>query len=183
MSKGIGPTQKKILLLLAGGVALGLSGTPRRYFKILHAIAEDWRDIDRRTLKRAIASLYQSKLVVGKSNRDGTYTLILTHEGKIRALAYNIGTMSIQKPKTWDQKWRVVVFDIPERFRKKRDSFRAHLQGLEFYELQKSVFAHPYECIDEIEYIIEFYHLRKFVRTLLADSIDNELHLKQHFGL
>lgn len=183
MSLRVGATQKKILLLLLGGVALGLSGTPRRYFQVLHVMREEWRDIDRRALERAIASLYQSKLVGGKSNRDGTYTLILTREGRTKALAYNLEKMSIRRPKMWDQKWRVVIFDIPEHFRKRRDALRAHLQGLDFYELQKSVFVHPHECTDEIEYLIEFYQLRKFVRTLLADSIDNELHLKQHFKI
>ncbi len=183
MSKGMGTTQKKVLLLLFGGVALGLSGTPRRYFRILRAMREDWQSIERHALRHAVASLYQAKLVNGRSNRDGTYTLILTEQGKTKALSYNLETMTIKKPKTWDRKWRVVIFDIPEQSRKRRNILRAHLQGLDFYELQKSVFVHPYECTDEIEYIIEFYRLRKFVRSLLATSIDNELHLKQHFSL
>ena len=38
MARGMGHVQKKILLLLLGGVVLGLSGSPRQYFKILGAI-------------------------------------------------------------------------------------------------------------------------------------------------
>lgn len=183
MSKGTGTTQKKILLLLLGGVALGLSGSPARYFRILREIAEDWKEIDRWALKRAVASLYQSKLIAGKSNKDGTYTLILNEQGKKRALAYRIETMTVKKPPIWDKRWRIVMFDIPERLRKSRDVLRVHLLGLGFYELQKSVFVHPYPCTDEIEYLIEFYGLRKYVRSALALSLDNELHVKQRFRM
>jgi len=61
--------------------------------------------------------------------------------------------------------------------------FRYHLNQLGFYEFQKSVFVHPYNCKDEIDYLIEFYNLRRFVRFVEADSIDNELHLKKYFHL
>ena len=91
--------------------------------------------------------------------------------------------MEIRKPKVWDKKWRIVLFDIPELHRKSRDALRYRLRQLGFFEYQKSVFVHPYDCRDEIEYIIESYRIRKFVRFIIADSLDNELHLKKDFGL
>jgi len=45
------------------------------------------------------------------------------------------------------------------------------------------VFVQPYDCKNEIEYIIEFYNIRKYVRFIIADSLDNELHLINHFKL
>ncbi len=182
MSK-YGETQKKILLLLMGGLALGLSGSPARSFKILEKIGEEWQEIEKRGLKRAIRSLYQSKLIREKENPDETITMILTDKGKEKALTYNLDEMEIKKPKYWDGKWRVVLFDIPEKMRKIRDAFRHHLNQLEFYEFQKSVFVHPFDCQDEIDYLIEFYNARKFIRFIIAESLDNELHLKTHFKL
>ena len=91
--------------------------------------------------------------------------------------------MSIKIPKQWDKKWRIVIFDIPEKLKKSREILRFQLKRLNFYELQKSVFVLPYSCKDEIEYIIEFYGIRRFVRFIVAESIDNELHLKKHFNL
>ena len=91
--------------------------------------------------------------------------------------------MKIKKPVQWDNKWRVVVFDIPEKIKKAREAVRECLKNLGFYEFQKSVFVHPYNCKDEIEYLIEFYDLRKFIRFIVAESLDNELHIKKHFGL
>ena len=178
-----GPTQKKIILLLSGGLALGLSRSPRTSFQIIKGIKKEWDWINRQNLKRAIKKLYESKLIKEKENPDGTITLILTDKGKEKALTFNLDEMEIKKPKQWDGKWRIVLFDVPERTRKTRDAFRHHLKQLNFYEFQKSVFIHPYECKDEIEYLIEFYDARKFIRFIIADSLDNELHLKNHFKL
>ncbi|MBU1159609.1 MAG: hypothetical protein ABIJ28_03635 [Patescibacteria group bacterium] len=183
MPRGPGVNQQKILLLLFGGIALGLSGSPKKYFQILDSIAKEWKEIDRRVLKRAIKKLYESKLIKEKENPDGTITLILTDKGKQKALTYNIDEMKIKKPKQWDNKWRMVLFDIPEKIKGIREAIREHLKNLGFYEFQKSVFVHPYDCKNEIEYIIEFYNIRKFVRFIIADSLDNELHLKHHFDL
>lgn len=178
-----GSTQKKVLLLIFGGVALGLSGSPKRYFQILKGLQKEWQWINRQNLKRAIRKLYESKLIKEKENPDGTITLVLTDKGKERALTYDIEKMEIKKPKQWDGKWRIVLFDIPERARKIRDAFRHHLKQLNFYEFQKSVFVHPYDCQDEMEYLIEFYDAKRFIRFIIAEHFDNELHLKDHFKL
>lgn len=183
MSKGHGEIQKKVLLLLMAGLALGLSRSPKTSFKIIKGIKEEWKEIERQSLKRAIKGLYQSKLIKEKENQDGTITLVLTDKGKEKALTYNLDEMEIKKPKQWDGKWRIVLFDIPERARKIRDAFRQHLKQLNFYEFQKSVFVHPYDCQDEIEYLTEFYDAKRFIRFIIADSLDNELHLKSHFKL
>ncbi len=183
MSRGLGETQKKILILLLGGVALGLSGSPRRYFQIIDSIGKDWREIERQSLKRAIKKLYESKLISEKQNSDGSTTIVLTDEGKQKALTYDLEKMEIEKPRQWDKKWRVVLFDIPNSIKKIRDALRFHLKKLGFYEFQESVFIHPYNCKDEIDYLIEFYDIRKFVRFMITDFIDNELDLKNRFGL
>ncbi|MBU1159648.1 CRISPR-associated endonuclease Cas2 [Patescibacteria group bacterium] len=183
MSRKLGSTQKKILILLLGGLALGLSRSPKTSFQIIKEMKKEWDWINQQNLKRAIKKLYESKLIKEKENKDGTITLILTDKGKEKALTYNLDDMEIKKPKQWDKKWRIVLFDVPEKARKIRDAFRDHLKNLGFYEFQKSVFVHPYDCQDEIEYLIEFYDARKFIRFVTADKIDNELHLKHYFRL
>lgn len=183
MTQRLGQNQKKILLLLLGGLVLGLSANPKMSFGILKSIQKEWKEIDKEMLKKAIKSLYQSKLIKEKENADGTITLVLTDKGKERALTYNLDNIEIKKPNQWDKKWRVVLFDIPEKIKKAREAMRRHLKNLGFYEFQKSVFVHPYDCKDEIDYLIEFYDLRRFVRFIIADSLDNELHLKNYFKL
>lgn len=183
MAIRLGNNQKKVILLLLGGIALGLSGSPKRYFQILDAIKKDWREIESQALKRAIKNLYQSQFIDEKQNPDGTVTIILTDRGKQKALTYDLDNVKIKKPEQWDKKWRIVLFDIPKNQKKTRDAFRLHLNNLGFYQFQKSVFAHPYDCKNEIDYLIEFYDIRKFVRFIIAESLDNELYLKHYFGL
>ncbi|MBU0723095.1 CRISPR-associated endonuclease Cas2 [Patescibacteria group bacterium] len=174
---------KKVILLLGGGLLLGLSRNPNNYFKILKAIGKEWGDIDKRALHRAIKNLYKSKIIDVKEDKNGVTTLVLTEKGKQKVLKYNLDKIIVPKMKKWDNKWRVVIFDIPESRKKIRDALRFHLKKMGFFEFQKSVFIHPFNCQDEIDYLIEFYGIRRYLRFLVAESIDNELHLQKHFNL
>ena len=75
------------------------------------------------------------------------------------------------------------MFDVPEKIKRVRDALRMHFKEMGFYEFQKSVFVHPFPCADEIEYILEFYNVRRHVRFIVATEIDTALELKRHFGL
>jgi DNA-binding transcriptional regulator PaaX len=183
MSKGLGTIQQKVLILLLGGLALSFAKSPKQQFRIMRDIKKEWKGIERRSLVRAIKNLYESQLVVQRENKDGSMSVILTSEGRERALSFNLEKMQIQAPSKWDGKWRIVLFDIPENNKRKRDVFRCCLKRLNFYEFQKSVFIHPYCCKDEVDYLLEVYRIRKFVRFVLADSLDNELHIKKYFDL
>src|SRR3989344_3124525 len=179
----MGLVKKKVLVLLLAGVALGLTRSGKKQLWILQQIPKEFKKIERRALNRAINSLYTSHLITERENRDGTTTLILNENGKKKALIFNIDELKIKKPVRWDGRWRIVMFDIPEKIRRLRDSLRLHFQELGFAELQKSVFVHPYSCNKEIEFLVELYNARKYVRFILADEIDNELHLKEKFHL
>lgn len=175
-------TREKMMLFLFAGVALGFAYSPNRYRRILQVVGKEWRKIDQEELKKEISSCYRSKLIKEKENADGSMTYVLTEKGKLRILTYNFNQMKIEQ-KIWDGKWRAVIFDIPEKFRRGRDTLRKKLKELGFCEFQKSVFVFPYDCKDEIDFIIEFYKVRKYVRFGIFDYIDNASHLKEIFGL
>ena len=183
MSHGLGSVQQKVLLLLAAGLALGLSASPRRHFRILEALGKEWREIDRRLLRQAIRSLYRSKLIRARYHPDNSVTLELADEGQHRILTYKLGELTIPKPRHWDRKWRIITFDIPEQRKNVRDALRFHFRRIGLKELQKSVFIYPYPCDNEVDFLIEFYEIRPYVRKILAESLDNELHLRQMFDL
>jgi len=182
-TKRLGTTQRKILLLLLAGLALGLTRSPKKHWWILKQIPKEWRKENRQAIERAINSLYVSHLIKEKNYKDGTTTFILSENGKQRTLKFNIDKMEIKRPTQWDKKWRVVMFDIPEKLRQMRDSLRLHFKKIGLIELQKSVFVYPYPCSREIEFILEFYNARKHVRFVLAEKIDNQLHLMKKFDL
>ena len=91
--------------------------------------------------------------------------------------------MNIKRPEVWDKKWRIVIFDIPEKHKRAREAMRGHLKRLGFYKLQKSVFLLPFQCKNEMDFIIEYYNIRPYVRLILADNVDNEFHLRKIFKI
>ena len=179
----LGPNQQKVLLLLFGGIGLSVARSPNQYFKVFKEIENEWQKINKRALNNAIRDLYRSKLIKSKENPDGSLTMVLTDKGKRKAITFNIDNMEIKKPKKWDGEWRMIIFDVPEKKREFRDVLRETLRRLGFLELQKSVFVHPYSCQDEMDYVIEFFGLRSYVRMVTATKLDNELHLKEFFNL
>ena len=122
-------------------------------------------------------------MVSFKEKPDESIEIILTEKGKLKALEGKIDELEIKIPKTWDKLWRVVIFDIPEEKRRARDVLRERLKKLGFLELQKSVFIFPYECKDEIEFVVEIFEIRKYVRYLVVKEITNEEELLLKFKL
>ena len=178
----MGPTKKKILLLLLGGVLLGFAYSPYGQRKIYREISKEWEKIDREKFRKNISALHRSKYVTVKQLPDGSYTYVLSAKGKSKALTYQFQTIRIPKQK-WDKKWRLVAFDIPEDYKKARDALRRKLRQLGFQELQKSVFILPYECHKEIEFIVEFFGVHKYVRYGVLESIDNSAKLRKSFRI
>lgn len=185
MKKGkiYSPTKQKILLLLQAGVALGLNHSPRRQFWILKQIKKEWKEINRQYLYRIIREFKYDRLIDWKEKEDGSIEVVLTEGGKEWALKFNFEEMSIKRPATWDGKWRVVLYDIPEKRKAIREAMRKKLKELGFYELQKSVFVFPFPCKNEIDFIIEFFDARNFVHYGEISNLSNESKLKLYFDL
>lgn len=169
--------------MLLGGVALGLTHSPRRYFRILGEMADEWKGFNKFNFKRSIKNLYRSAMLKEFKNEDGTISVMLSEKGKKRAEIYSLDNLKINKPKKWDGNWRIVIFDVPERIKQIREALRMHLRNLGFYELQKSVFIFPFPCAEKINQIVDFYDVHEHVRIIMAHSLDNEEELMRQFNL
>ncbi len=179
----LGPKAKKILLLLEAGVVLLLTRRPDVYFSILKKAAKEWKRINERNLRDTIRRLYKSKLIDYKENKDKTVMIVLNEKGRKRILKYNLDKIQIKKPLRWDNLWRLIVFDIPEDKKSGRTSLVAKLKELGFYPMQKSVYIHPYECKNEIDFVAEIFDLVPYIRFLRVKDVDIELDLKNQFHL
>lgn len=174
--------KRKILFALAAGTSLGLSYSPKRHFKIVGDIPKEWRKMKRRYLRDCIHEFHYNKLIDFKEQSDSTFKIVLTEKGKKKVIILNnVESLTIKKPAFWDKKWRVVVFDIPESKRTARNALREKLRNLGFYPWQKSVFVHPYSCLNEIEFLVELFQIRPYVRFFEATKVMNEAELKLHF--
>lgn len=178
-----GPVQKKILLGLLGAVALGASASPRQYFQTFRKLKRDWVKIGRYNFDRSLRGLAREKLVEERKLSNGSFKLVLTQEGKRVAKQLSLlgSSINFKKPKKWDGKWRVVLFDIPEKDRLFRDILRDHLRNLDFKKLQHSVFVSPYPFEKAITELVALYSAEPYVRVITAQRIDNEVKLKNIF--
>lgn len=132
---------------------------------------------------RRIIRRFESQKYVRVKEHNGQCTVFVTRHGLHKALSYELNDMHLTIPKVWDKKWRVVIFDIPEKYKKLRDTFRKRLRQLGLYTLQDSVYISPYSCFDEVEFLRELYGIAFTVRYFVAEQIEDDALLRRHFGL
>lgn len=183
MGRIYSPIKKKVLLVLAGGLALGLSRNARSQKYVFRKLKKDWREIDRAYLYKIVKEFREERLIDYKDMGNGVVEIVLTEKGRKMLLKFDIDRIRIAKPLKWDRKWRFVFFDIPEKRRSERNVLRNKLKDLAFHEIQKSIFVHPYPCLDEINFVIEYFKLRNMVRYGEVTNISNEEELKLKFNL
>ena len=176
------PHVKEVLTILAAGALLSaclvMPGLPR----ILKPFIWQERGYRRKRLGQILKRMHEQKLVE-VAEIDGTPVVRITQKGMTKALSFKLEEMRIKKPKTWDRKWRIIVFDIPEKAKTFREIFRYRLKGLGFYRLQDSVFVHPYPCFEEIEFLRQIYGVEVGVTYILAEKVEGHEFLKDHFRL
>jgi len=108
----------------------------------------------------------------------------LTEKGKKKANWMQINYLKIKKPRKWDGWWRLVIFDIAQIKKIYRESLRGKLKELGFYQLQKSIWVHAFDCQAEIELLKDFFGLsNKEMRLVLAKDIGDDRDLKKFFKL
>ncbi|MEX2008319.1 MAG: CRISPR-associated endonuclease Cas2 [Candidatus Spechtbacterales bacterium] len=130
------------------------------------------------------ASLYQikqdryAKWVYDK--KKGVARLELTKLGKELLQGYQLNTLQIQQPKRWDGQWRFVMFDVPEKSRYVRNILRDKLKKMGFFQVQQSVWVHPYPCQEEVQLLAEWLGAERFL-LLFEGAIRQEDTLKNYF--
>jgi DNA-binding transcriptional regulator PaaX len=176
------PYLEEVLAILAAGVlvsaCLVMPGLPI----VFKPFIWEGKGYERKRFSQVLKRLHKQKLVE-VVEVDGAPVVRITQGGMIKALSFKLEKMEIKKPKRWDRKWRVVIFDIPEKKKFYRDIFRNHLKNLGFFRLQESVFVYPYPCFDEIEFLRQIYRVGFGVTYILAEKIEGEEKIKDFFNL
>lgn len=176
---------KKVALAAGKGVAIGtlvLFPPLSMPFKLIMDVIEEMEGekLKRERVRKVLYNLEKRKLISLKRT-NGELLVTFNEEGKRLVLKYKLDGMVIKKPRRWDKKWRIVIFDIPEKKKVAREVLRNKLKQLGFYQLQRSVFVHPFECQQEIELITKFYEVGPYVYFMRVDYIDNQKAIKKKF--
>lgn len=133
--------------VLRGVAAVGLIAT----FMIapgLPAVFAERIPKSRKTLyiRRSLSSLSKKGLVRFVTAGGVEYAELTAKGREYMEYAAEKERMRAFSGKKWDGKYRLVIFDIPEKKRGIRDQFRTLVKNAGFYHLQDSVWAFPYDC-------------------------------------
>ena len=112
---------------------------------------------------------------------DGSYLVRATSVGKKQAKKYDLDDIFIKIPKKWDKQWRLIMFDIPVGKQKGRLALLSKLRQLGFIMLQKSIWAHPFECQNGVAVLARAFEVDKYVHQLTCDNISAGEYLKNEF--
>ena len=169
-------------IAVAGVAGIALLAPPM--LRLLKNADPEWllkRDPSRR-LRESALRLKRKGLVEFK-NESGKKRLRLTLRGERVVGSIWNETYQLQKPRKWDGKWRLVIFDIPEKKRPTRDKIRHLVSRLGFLRLQDSVWVYPYDCEELMTLLKTDLKIGRALLYVIADAIEFDKPIRQHFGL
>ena len=181
------PLQTIILgtLCVTGVLAVGLMAP-----KVL-GLFEYLNPISRRNTIRFNQRITQALLrlerngLIRITGDDRKREIHLTQQGENKIDALYAGAYVIPLPLHWDGKWRIVMFDVPEKRKKVRDTLRMLLRSAGFIHFQHSAWIQPYPC-DELVTLLRS-HLgsgKGEIRYLTASFVDeSDYAFRKHFNL
>lgn len=115
--------------------------------------------------------------------RNGKKFAELTPKGRIRLSRLTLGEIGTRMKKKWDKRWRIVIFDIPEKYRPSRDHLRGMLIVIGFHRLQDSVWVYPHDCEDLIMLLKTDASIGRNALYIVSEQIEGDNHLRKHFEL
>ena len=98
----------------------------------------------------------------------------ITRAGEKVVKQIDVTALVLEKPATWDRKWRVIVFDVPNYKSKNRAAFRERIKELGFQLVQKSVWVYPHEAREAVMILRKFYDIEKYVTYLETTHSEDE---------
>ena len=123
-----------------------------------------------REYRDALRQLRQQKLIT----EDYEFGIRTTKKAEVRLEKRRIKELTLPTRVSWDGRWRMIFFDIPEKHKAQRDAFAAHITALGFKVLQRSVFVYPFDSRKQVEDITNYYSVGKYVSYVEAEYIDNQ---------
>lgn len=109
--------------------------------------------------------------------------LRLTQKGEARLRSLQLRDPQIERPKCWDKRWRVLIFDIPEKRKGLRDKIRHTLVVAGFVRLQDSVWLFPYDCEELVTLLKADFKIGKDMLYMIVDTLEYDTPFLQKFKL
>lgn len=176
---------RKLSLLKVIIITGGSSGSLRFWSQLFERLFKN-KDIDKRAVKDAFYYLKKKNLIIGEiiGEANDQLHIRLTAEGRKEAAKYRINDLKINCSKQWDKKWRVIIFNLSEKEKSKKQAFLKKIKELGLHALQKNVWIIPFPCGKEIKALREFFDLDvKDLRIIETKDLEEDKILKNIFKL
>jgi len=131
-------------------------------------------------VKNKIPRLVRKGLVTVAKGQDG-WMIFLTSKGEYTLNQYRISEKYQSRPVRWDRKWRMVIFDIPEKDRALRNYIRAELRSFGFEKWQDSVWVSAYDRQLSVDLMIAEFGLERRLRYFIVPSFDGDEDIQKMF--
>jgi len=175
-----------VLLILAQGGRMGFEQIIRHSLvRSLGAVRSE------NSFYTALSRLRRRHLIVRAANREyeltpsGEYASLKAYVRKEFTEAEKRPSAISHQPsaKTWDGRWRIVFFDIPESKRPLRDYLRNVLKRHGFQEFQRSMWMYPHKLPSFLLKLMSDTQVRRYARVVTTYDIDYDEDLRRRFKL
>lgn len=170
--------QKAILQTVATAGVLSVGLVAPNVLKSMHQLGLITRPRQAEYTRTSARKLVDKGLLVFDGKRYK-----LTKDGENVLRFWELSDFKFKNPRKWDRKWRVIIFDIPENKKSKRDQIRNLFLKAGLRRLQDSVWVYPYDCEDVLTLFKTELGVGKNLLYLIADEIENDKYLREEFGL
>jgi len=143
-------TQNLILRIIAQ--RKGISST-----ELVEVVRKFGRSAD--AVRAAVSRMVRAKLLIKKGRGRGNLSYKLGPAGQARVAQFINKILrwhvALEDALPWDGNWLVVAFNVPEKERDKRDTFRAALMDMGFGLLSSSVWLSPLDLSEQVSEFVE----------------------------
>lgn len=180
--RSLGHVQHTVLSTVATGGLILVRAVPPTAYHLFRGTHNKYRFTNQ--AKSVLVRLAQKGHIVFEKRDGKSYARITSAGRKILEREEQYARLRLASSKEpWDERWRVVIFDIPEYRRLTRDQLRTVMRNAGFYRLQNSVWLYPYDCEDFVALLKADLRVGRAVLYLIVDKIENDAHLKRYFNL
>lgn len=176
--KNKGDIQKAILSTIATAGLLSAIIVAPNAIQYLHLLGITLGKRQNQAIQRSRDNLIKNGLLKYEKG-----FLRLTEKGEAKLRIFEIKDWKFDKPKKWDGKWRMLIFDIPEKRKPLREKVRNTLFSIGFLRLQDSVWIYPYPCEDLVNLLKADFKVGKDLLYVIVDSIENDKNFRKSFEL
>ena len=174
----------KILKAVAiGGIVAIAATNPYFGLAFMKGIRKDLERKKWAEFYRELKRLQKTKRLNAEQKPDGSFEVTITQLGKNYVARYDLDSLEVKRPKYWDGLWRFCSFDIPSDKQLARHSLLSKLKELGFIMVQKSLWAHPFECREELAVLAKAFEVEPYMYCFTASDFDGHQnnHLKMKF--